>query len=97
MPMARPSLQRKIDIETLMRLLETVDKESALQNLTTTKMLKLSGLGSLRTLYAYVRFACDRGLMRIRTVQDPRPMGLAKYYYLTKAGERLLDAWKHRR
>jgi DNA-binding PadR family transcriptional regulator len=32
--------------------------------------------------------------MRIQTVQDPRPYGAAKYYYLTKAGERLLNAWK---
>jgi len=64
------------------------------QNLTTTRILKLTSVGSLHTLYAYVRFACARGLVRIQTVQDPGPYGGAKYYYLTKAGERLLNAWK---
>ena len=97
MHMPAASRKRKIDVETLMRLLDIVDEESALQNVTTTKMLKLAKMGSLHTLYAYAGFACDRGLMRIQTVQDPRPLGVAKYYYLTTAGERLLQAWKRLR
>ena len=86
--------QAKIDVTTLMVLLETVHKESAEENVTTTKILKLTKLGSLHTVYAYVRFACQKGLMRVAEVQDPRPYGAAKYYYLTAAGERLLQAWK---
>lgn len=80
-----------------MELLETVDRESGRQNLTTTRILKLTSVGSLHTMYGYIRFACDRGLMRVQTVQDPRPYGAAKYYYLTAAGERLVRAWKQRR
>jgi len=94
MHMPRTSPQRKIDIETLMELLEIVDRESGRQNLTTTRILKLTGVGSLHTVYEYVQFACDRGIMRIQAVQDSRPLGPAKYYYLTAAGERLLQAWK---
>jgi len=92
--MPRASPQRKIDIETLMELLETVDRESGRQNLTMTRILKLTSVGSLHTLYAYVNFTCEKGLMRVAMVQDPRPYGSAKYYYLTAAGERLLQAWK---
>jgi DNA-binding PadR family transcriptional regulator len=92
--MPATSRKRKIDIETLMELVETVDEESARQNLTTTRILKLTGVGSLHTVYRYVQFACDRGLMRLQAVQDPRPLGPAKYYYLTAVGERLLQAWK---
>lgn len=86
--------ERRIDVETLMKLLRTVDKESREQNLTTTKILRLATMRSLHTLYAYVGFACKNGLMRVVAVQDPRPFGVAKYYYLTRAGERLLQAWK---
>lgn len=32
--------------------------------------------------------------MRVATVQDPRPYGLAKYYYLTRAGEKMLQTWE---
>jgi len=42
--------------------------------------------------YAYVRFACDRGFQRVATVQNPRPYGSTRYYYLARAGERLLRA-----
>ena len=87
----------KIDVLTLMALLETVRKETKRQRLTTTRMLKLTGVGSLHTIYGYVRFACEEGLMRVVPVWDGNPYGAAKYYYLTAAGQRLLRAWKRRR
>lgn len=87
----------KIDILTLMTLLEAVRKEAKRRRVTTTRMLKLTGVGSLHTIYQYVRFACAEGLMRIVPVWDGNPYGAAKYYYLTAAGQRLLGAWKRRR
>lgn len=86
--------KRKIDILTLIALLEKVRTESKKQRLTTTRILRLTRVGSLHTLYAYVRFACENGLMRAVTVWDGRPYGPAKYYYITAAGQRLLQAWK---
>jgi hypothetical protein len=87
--------KRKIDILTLMALLEKVRAESRKQRLTTTRILRLTRVGSLHTLYAYVRFACDRGLMHVVTVHQGRRLyGAARYYYLTRAGENLLAAWK---
>jgi len=90
-------LKPKIDILTLMALLETVRKETERRRITTTRMLKLTGVGSLHTIYEYVRFACDEGVMRMVAVWDGNPYGAAKYYYLTAAGRRLLHAWKQRR
>jgi len=92
--MPATSRKHKIDIETLMELLETVDRESGRQNLTTTRILKLTSVGSLHTLYTYVDFACEKHLMRVVPVWDGRPYGPAKYYSITAAGERLLQAWK---
>jgi DNA-binding PadR family transcriptional regulator len=89
--------KRKIDILTLIMLLEKVRTESKKQRLTTTRILRLTRAGSLHTLYAYVRFACENGFMRVVPVWDGRPYGPAKYYYLTAAGERLLRVWKQRR
>jgi hypothetical protein len=92
--MPRRRQQAKIDVLTLMTLLEKVRRESKRERLTTARILKLTRMGSLHTVYGYVRFACDRDLMRVVTVWDGRPYGPAKYYYITAAGQRLLQAWK---
>lgn len=86
----------KVDVVTLMRVLQTVEEESKDKDLTTTRLLKLTGMRSLHTLYAYVRFACANKLLRLAPVRDPRPFGVAKYYFLTRGGDRLLQAWERR-
>jgi DNA-binding PadR family transcriptional regulator len=83
----------RIDNLTLMRLLGTVYRRTRDQDLTTTRILKLAHMKSLHTVYAYVRYACENGLMRVQTVKDPRPLGFAKYYFLTPAGHKMLQAW----
>jgi hypothetical protein len=92
MPRRRPPA--KIDILTLMDLLEKVGRGSKHERLTTARILRLTRMGSLHTVYGYVRFACDRGLMRVVTIWDGRPYGPAKYYYVTEAGKTLLQTWK---
>jgi DNA-binding PadR family transcriptional regulator len=86
------------DMETVMSLLDILVTESPRQNLTITKLSdearRRKCLRDLKTLYKYIRHMQKRGLIRIATIQDPRPFGEAKYYYPTSVAERLLQAWK---
>jgi len=94
-------LPSTIDITTFMALADIIAVESVRQNLTITKLLKESRarkvLRDQEALYRYVAYGQAQCLIRIVRVADPRPFGEAKYYYLTAAGDRLLQVWQERK
>lgn len=87
----------KIDVDTLMGLMEIITLESARQNLTGFKLLRDASkrkiLRDQQTVQRYLLYGERRRLVRVEKIPDPRPFGEARYYYLTTRGEQLLHLW----
>jgi DNA-binding PadR family transcriptional regulator len=93
-----PALHRKYDVTALMQLLEILAKKSRGEDVTVSKLAKYSrqveGSRTLVSVYRYMTFAHSQGLVRINRAKDPRPFGVAKYYFLSPAGAAFLQAWQ---
>jgi hypothetical protein len=86
------------DVASLLRLLGLLSKHSRGEDVTIAKLARYSkqnkGLRYAGDVLKYMRYAAAEGLVRIMTVKDPRPAGIAKYYFLTPAGAAFLQAWQ---
>lgn len=85
----------RIDMDTFMLLLDTIEKHSRQENMTATRLIhfSLAGLKQPNTLYRYLRYGLKRRMIEFTPVQNTR-WGELKCYYPATCGDRLLQVWR---
>jgi DNA-binding PadR family transcriptional regulator len=87
-----------IDVDVVMRLLETILHEAPRQNISAWKLFELARAGKIvnsrLTVVRYLGYLTKHGLVMIQRVQGPSPFREVGYYTPTVVGERQVRLWQ---